>query len=364
MIRRTCTAVVALLLLALTVPALGKNYSLHSPKLWTPQEKEQYEKENLPVVNEKELAEKQKERLKKEKEQAEKLKEQVKKEKELADKQKEQLKKEKEQAEKQKELVKKEKEQVEKQKELIKKEKMQVEKEREQVKIEKEQVEKQKELVKKENEKVKREKARIKKNQILVKDGVSYREVTAQKGDTLYALSRKYSKEGSSYAETLRFNDIRDPDQIVSGDVIKVPLFQEKKAKQRATAKQIKPPAVLPKQPTTARLAGKAVREPSLNHLKEPIVVKNELSAKAIISSPQQPSTAPVKACIPLQLTFSNNSSSGPKLFEQAVKSYRSGDCQTAIQLFGRYLSEQPTSALTADASLFIADCYLKLSGK
>jgi TolA-binding protein len=308
MTRRTCTVAITLLFLTLAVPALGKNYSLHSPKLWTPQEKEQYEKENPPVVNEKELAEKQKERLKKEKEL------------------------------------------IEKQKELIKKEKIQAEKEREQVK--------------KENEKVKKEKTWIKKNQILVKDGVSYREVTAQKGDTLYSISRKYSKEGSSYAGTLRFNDIQDPDQIISGDVIKVPLFQEKKAKQRAAAKQLKLPTVLPKQQTAAKITNKPVSELSVNYVKQPVASKKELPAKAIISPPEQPTTVPAKACIPQQLTFSNNSSSGPKLFEQAIKSYRSGDCQTAIQLFGRYLSEQPTSALAADASLFIADCYLKLSGK
>jgi len=362
MTRRTCIVMSALLFLAITVPALGKNYSLHSPKLWTPQEKEQYEKENPPVVNEKELAEKQKERLKKEKEQAEKQKEQAKKEKELADKQKEQLKKEKEQAENQKDLVKKEKEQVEKQKELIKKEKMQIEKQREQVKREKEQVEKQKEQVKREQEKVKKENEQIKKHQILVRDGVSYREVTVHKGDSLYTISRKYSKEGSSYAETLRFNDIQNPDQIVSGDIIKVPLFQEKKAKQRATAKQLKLSATIPKQSTTVKAAGKTVREPSLSYVKQPAAGKNELSAPIPSSDPL--TTTPTKACIPQQLKFSNNSTAGPKLFEQAIKSYRSGDCQTAIQLFGRFLAEQSTSALAADASLFIADCYLKLSGK
>ncbi len=323
MTRRRYTIMVALLLLSLTVPALGKNYSLHSPKLWTPQEKEQYEKENPPVIGEKELAQKQKE----------------------------QVKKEKEQAEKQKELVKKEKEQLEKEKERLKKEK--------------EQVEKQREEVKKENEKVKKEKARIKKDQILVKDGVSYREVTVQKGDTLYTISRKYSKEGSSYPETLRFNDIQDPDQIVSGDVIKVPLFQEKKAKQRAAAKQLKLTTASAKQQATAKTAGKPVREPSLSYVKESNVGKNKVSvaqpAKAIVLPP---ATLPAIVCIPQQQTFSNNSTAGTKLFEQAIKSYRSGDCQTAIQLFGRFLAENNASALAADASLFIADCYLKLSGK
>ena len=296
---RTCSIVVALLLLFLTVPALGKNYSLHSPKLWTPQEKEQYEKENPPVISEKIIAEKQKE----------------------------QVKKDKEQAEKQKDLVKKEKEQFEKEKERLKKEK---------------------------------EKARIKKNQIMVKDGVSYREVTAQNGDTIYTISRKYSKEGSSYAETLRFNNIQDPDQIVIGDIIKVPLFQEKKAKQSTTAKRLKLTTADPKKRASAKIANKTV--PS--HVKQSNNGKNELPVKAILSSSQLPTALSASVCVTQQQTFTNNSTAGPKLFEQAIKSYRNGDCQTAIQLFGRFLAEQNASTLAADASLFIADCYLKLSGK
>ena len=204
MTRRACGIAVALLFLSFTVPVRGSNYTLHSPKLWSQQEKEQYEKENPPARKEIDPVEQQKERNRKEKEQAEK----------------------------QKERLKKEKEQVEKQKGLLKLEKERAEKQKDQVKKETEQVRKQKEQLKKEMERVKKEKERIRQDQILVKNGVSYREVTVQKGDTLYAMSRKYSKEGSSYAETLRFNNIDDPDQIVSGDIIKVPLNRVNKAKQ------------------------------------------------------------------------------------------------------------------------------------
>lgn len=374
MTRLTCAIVVALLFLSLTAPVQGKNYLLHSPKLWSPQEKEQYEKENPPAINEKELSEKKKEQVKKEKEQAEKLKEQVKKEKELAEKEKERVKKE-------KELVKKEKELAEKQKELLKEEREQVEKQNELAKKEKEQTEKQKKLVKKEKERAEKlkkhaekEKERIKENQILVKDGVPYREVTVHMGDTLYDISRKYRKEGSSYAETLRFNDIENPDQIVSGDTIKVPLHREKKAKQLTLVKQSKPvAATAPTKRQKVIDADKPLREPSPLVVKQPDTASNnkelppllQPAAKAAIN-PHSTQLHPVPTMMvtPQEQTFPNNATSGQQLFEQAIKSYRAGDCQSAIQLFGRFIAEHTTSPLSADASLLIADCYLKLAGK
>ena len=440
MTQRIWSVVVALLVLAVTVPVQGKNYLLHSPKLWSPQEKEQYERENSPVKNEKEpveiekhkeqlkkdkelaerhkeqakkdkelvekqkeqlkkdrelverqkeqakkdmelverqkeqakkdkeLAERQKEQAKKDKELAERQKEQTKKHKELAEKQKEQVKKDKELAEKQRDQFRNDKEYLEKQKEHLKKEMGQAEKQTEQVKKEKEQVaklreqvKKDKEHIKKEKEEIKKEKARIRKNQILVKDGVSFREVTVQKGDTLYSISRKYSNQGATYAATLRFNNIDDPDQIVDGDIINVPLFQEKKAQQPAPVTQLKSIAVVPSQSYVKRPEAEKSKtrfEQELSFVSQP-AVKEALSLPAVQAPPVS-----VLVVTPQQQTSSNNLTIGQELFEQAVKSYRSGDCQTSIQLFGRFLAEHTGSVLAADASLFVADCYLKLSTK
>jgi|GEM_PF-346340 len=367
MTRHACAIVVALLFFSLTVPVQGKNYLLHSPKLWSPQEKEQYEKENPPVINEKELAEKKREQVKKEKELVEKQKELVKKEKELAEKQKELLKEEREQVEKQKELVKKEKEQTEKQKKLVKKENERAEKL-------KKQAEKEKELAEKLKKQAEKEKERIKENQIQVKDGVSYREVTVHMGDTLYDISRKYRKEGSSYAKTLRFNNIENPDQIVSGDTIKVPLNREKKAKQLTPVKLPKAAAATaPKQHKIIKVTDKPVcgliqevvkqPDPANNNKELPLLLQP--AAKAAINPPStQLHPVPAMIATPQEQTFSNNATSGQQLFEQAIKSYRAGDCQSAIQLFGRFIAEHTTSPLAADASLLIADCYLKLAGK
>jgi TolA-binding protein len=54
----------------------------------------------------------------------------------------------------------------------------------------------------------------------------------------------------------------------------------------------------------------------------------------------------------------------GQKLFEAAVKSYRQDDCRTALEQFDRYLADNSGSPLAADANLYKAECYLKLSAQ
>ena len=54
----------------------------------------------------------------------------------------------------------------------------------------------------------------------------------------------------------------------------------------------------------------------------------------------------------------------GQKLFDAAARAYRSNDCRTALGLLDRYLTENPGSPLAADASLYKADCYMKMSAQ
>ena len=54
----------------------------------------------------------------------------------------------------------------------------------------------------------------------------------------------------------------------------------------------------------------------------------------------------------------------GQQLFSQAVKAYRQDDFRTALDLFDRYLTANPGSPLAADASLYKAECYMKLSNQ
>lgn len=52
----------------------------------------------------------------------------------------------------------------------------------------------------------------------------------------------------------------------------------------------------------------------------------------------------------------------GQRLFEEAVTSYRKDDCLAALELLDRFLAGNPGSPMAADANLYKAECYLKLS--
>jgi LysM repeat protein len=230
----------------------------------------------------------------------------------------------------------------------------------------------------------KRRKSGVKKNiplkndQIQVKDGVAYREITVQKGDSLFSISRNFSREGASYAEILRLNAIKHPDLIHIGDIIKVPVATGRTGNKETSAQLPRPgEPVLLKEPPAAQPAGAPVSLPSLTSPKPAYAGKIGENPPAQQTPQIQPvagalSEAPRAAEHPVPartdqgqaLTVSRNTQSGQKLFEQAVKSYRKNDCQAAIQLFARFLAENTDSIFAPDASMYNADCYLKLSGQ
>ena len=323
----------ALLFLSLAVPVLGQNYTLHSPKLWTPQEKELYDKEFRPAR--KELTPIQMEKVP-----AQKLK---------------------------------------------------VPKKVQQVKVQ-----------------PKPKKVQPLREQILVRDGVSYREVRVQKGDTLAKISRRYRKNDPTYADILRFNAMKSSEVIRCGDIIKLPVTVTS-IKPRQPVQELKPagpaasnrqaavkpaagpirierPAALLKKPDAAGngvLAAKAVTQPfTLPVNSAPTktgLLRNEAfpgittarqtdkrPTETVVLKPVPAQAVPVSAKPDTEKTQASSGTavSGEKLFELAVKSYRQGDCVTAVRLFARFLVENTDSLFAPDASLFNADCYLKLSGK
>ena len=278
--RRACSIAGALLSLLLTVPALGQNYFLYSPKMWSAQEKKQFLGRKEPDTRQR------------------------------------------------------------------------------------------KPPVKK--------KIPHKNDQIQVKDGVAYREITVQKGDSLFSISRKFSREGASYAEMLRLNEIKHPDLIHIGDTIKVPVATSRTGNKETSAQLLRPGGPVPlKEPSAAQPVGAPASLPSFTSPKPANAGKNGKNSP-VEQTPQSqpvaaaPSDAPRATDRPVSaqtdqeqaLTVSRNTLSGQKLFEQAVKSYRQNDCQTAIQLFARFLAENTNSIFAPDASMYNADCYLKLSGQ
>jgi TolA-binding protein len=103
--------------------------------------------------------------------------------------------------------------------------------------------------------------------------------------------------------------------------------------------------------------------EISIHDLKKAETVKDkkrESKEKSAGTAKKQVTTAKQH----LTAAGAGDSASGQKLFERAVKAYRQDDYRTALELFDRYLTENQTSPMAADASLYKAECYLKLSSQ
>ena len=223
-------------------------------------------------------------------------------------------------------------------------------------------------------------------DKVQAKDGVLVREVPVQRGDTLSGLSRKFSGHGSYYSQILLFNDIKDPNLIYAGKTLRVPVSKEqvhekvsavpvlrKKKTAHPVAAAGKVQAVAPVPVARRPVAGKAAAAEPLTEISTSELRRID-APKQKKREVRQPATAAVRKAAPPQVIVtvkekqrpaaSVEAVSGQKLFERALRSYRQDDCRTALDLFERFLSDNPTSPLAADASLYKAECYLKLSSQ
>lgn len=205
-------------------------------------------------------------------------------------------------------------------------------------------------------------------DQTPAKDEVLVREVPVRKGDTLFGISREQSGRGSYYPQILLFNDIKNPDLIHAGETLKVPV-----ARERASDAASGVPARKERRPAKAN--GKARRDTAAPSAKQPAKPKTttETSTELPLSElkradgakagkKQKPAERKKQATRPVARKAV--SSESRILFEKAAKAYRQDDCRTALELLDRFLAENPASPQAADANLYKADCYLKLSSQ
>lgn len=214
-------------------------------------------------------------------------------------------------------------------------------------------------------------------------EDILVQEIEIQKGDTLYALSRKFSGHGQYFPQILLFNSIKNPNLIYTGKVLKVPV--NKKDAHSSERKTSKPASSTrkPKTGSISKTSHKAVEQQSTaskpdsassysgsksvepvinveNHYKRKTnVPENSISNMPPSVSPQTNVNLNVTAVAPTAKDLS-----GQKLFEAAAKAYRKDDCQSALELLDLYLKDNSSSPLAADANLYKADCYLKLSAQ
>jgi hypothetical protein len=206
-------------------------------------------------------------------------------------------------------------------------------------------------------------------------EGILVRELTIQKGDTLSALSRRFSGRSSYFPQILLFNEIRNPNLIYTGDSIKVPVTRSESAEKKTT-KASAPSKVsaahkksASKKPA-AKPADLPVSELSLSDLKKTDVPRGKKRARHEQKKAPQPETKKPLTSHAAKPAGSHSPAagkealSGQKLFDRAYAAYRQGDCKSALELFDRYLADNASASQAADASLYKADCYLKLSGQ
>ena len=150
--------------------------------------------------------------------------------------------------------------------------------------------------------------------------GVLVKRVTVKRGDTLAKLSRKHIGVSSWFPQVLLFNSIKNPDLIYIGDELLIPVSAGHKTSAEKTAPKKRP----------------AARRPSL-----------------------QPKAAAGRSIPETRPAFPREQES----YQQATKAYQDGHYQKALKLFDRFLRKYPHSGHAADASLYRADCFLRLSG-
>jgi len=150
-------------------------------------------------------------------------------------------------------------------------------------------------------------------------EGVLTKTITIQKGDTLSKLSRKYSGRSSFFPQILLFNRIKDPDLILAGAQLQVPV-----TKQEAPA-------------------AKAGTEKERRHAVRKGAAKHETQSSAE------------------RHYYGKGAAS---LYRHGVRAFEAGQYRRAIAIFDRYLATYPDSPHAPDAALRRAESYEKLGGE
>lgn len=173
-------------------------------------------------------------------------------------------------------------------------------------------------------------------------EGILVEEIIIRKGDTLSGLSRKFNGKGRYYPQIVLFNSIKNPNLIYAGKTLRIPLSYPLNRKKHVSA---------------SGDTSQAPRESA-----GPLPAANPAAEMVIPEPSHQPDTNRAKA--PAAPPAGTTAATGQELFEAAVTSYRRNDFRTALEQFDRYLADYADSPLAADASLYKAECYLKLSAQ
>jgi len=177
--------------------------------------------------------------------------------------------------------------------------------------------------------------------------GVLVKRITIQRGDTLSQISRDFSGKGSYFPQILLFNDITNPDRIFAGKELMVPVSKQTALSESSAPRgQVSPPVKKSAVSKTARAKQSAPKTTA------PAVKHQRPGADKPAAKKQVPDST--------QLRYQDEQDS----YSKALNAYRREEHEQALALFSRFLERYPSSPLAPDASLYKAECLLKLAGQ
>ena len=214
--------------------------------------------------------------------------------------------------------------------------------------------------------------------------GILVRSIIIKRGDTLANLSHKYIGRGSWFPQVLLFNNIKNPDLIITGDKLLVPVpsgqsatsehlaapgRKHAKGKKHHGAHRAKMQHRAAAKPETVEPASAAPGASAPEILKRESVKPETAKTETVKKESLKPETAKRKvarsaAAKKKKSQARSASSAEQESFLQAKLAYLSGDYQKSLGLFTEYLRKFPQSSSSADAALYRADCLLHLSSQ
>ncbi|GFO54555.1 peptidoglycan-binding protein LysM [Geomonas sp. Red276] len=222
-------------------------------------------------------------------------------------------------------------------------------------------------------------------------EGVLVRKITVKRGDTLKKISRRHMGVASWFPQVLLFNTIKNPDLIHPGEELLVPVKRGEQASAEAgetPAKGKTHRAAKTKKARHHRVkrgkagqveahkgekaveegVGKQENKPAGGEAVAPVAPKQEAApapqpgvpAKSTVNGKKSKSARSVKS------NGAKGAAASPAAeqdaYQQAKRAYLKGEYRQSLALFDTFLKRFPNSPLASDASLYRADCYLRLS--
>lgn len=171
-------------------------------------------------------------------------------------------------------------------------------------------------------------------------DGVLVREITISKGDTLSAISRRFTGRGNYYPQILLFNNIKNPNLIYTGDTLRIPV------------KHNAAPATTSKKPLSTPYNTDANQRVTVTY------------------NQQQKKPAPEPAH--MQTTSEHNAAgkqikpevqnTEQQLLAKIDQQIKAGNCRAALPLLDEFLDRYPNSTFAPEAALNRAECYMRIA--